>query len=136
MNASEFLKQKVGIFKNFPAERLQQLVEGSRTASFEANEAVAHLGAEATHFGVVLSGTLAVSIQGDGGVPQPIGQLKAGETFGEMALMTGDAVLADFIAESRCEVLLVPVSLFQSVIVAEPGVVQQRSEERRVGKEG
>jgi hypothetical protein len=35
-----------------------------------------------------------------------------------MALMTGDAVLADFIAESRCEFLLIPVSLFQSVIVA------------------
>ena len=35
--------------------------------------------------------------------------------------------LADFIAESRCEVLLIPVSLFQSVIVAEPGAVQRIS---------
>ena len=34
---------------------------------------------------------------------------------------------ADFIAESRCEVLLIPVSLFQSVIVAEPGAVQHIS---------
>ena len=41
--------------------------------------------------------------------------------------MTGDPVLADFIAESRCEVLLIPVSLFQSVIVAEPGAVQHIS---------
>ncbi len=41
--------------------------------------------------------------------------------------MTGDAVLADFIAESRCEVLFIPVSLFQSVIVAEPGTVQHIS---------
>ena len=57
----------------------------------------------------------------------PLGQLKAGDTFNEMALMTGDAVLADFIAESRCEVLLIPVSLFQSVIVAEPGAVQRIS---------
>ena len=53
--------------------------------------------------------------------------MKAGDTFNEMALMTGDTVLADFIAESRCEVLLIPVSLFQSVIVAEPGAVQQIS---------
>jgi acetate kinase len=36
-------------------------------------------------------------------------------------------VQADFIAETRCEVLFIPVSLFQSVIVAEPGVVQQLS---------
>ena len=41
--------------------------------------------------------------------------------------MTGDPVAADFVAESRCEVLLIPVSLFQSVIVAEPGAVQQIS---------
>ena len=53
--------------------------------------------------------------------------MKAGDTFDEMALMTGDALLADFIAESRCEVLLIPVSLFQSVIVAEPGAVQHIS---------
>ena len=35
--------------------------------------------------------------------------------------------LADLIAESRCEVLLIPVSLFQSVILAEPGAVQRIS---------
>src|SRR6478735_142592 len=41
--------------------------------------------------------------------------------------MPRGSVLADFIAESRCEVLLIPVSLFQSAIVAEPGAVQQIS---------
>ena len=70
---------------------------------------------------------MAASVLGDGGTRQLLGQLKAGDTFGEMALMTGDAMLADFIAESRCEVLLIPVSLFQSVIVAEPGAVQHIS---------
>ncbi|HXI52071.1 MAG TPA: acetate/propionate family kinase [Candidatus Saccharimonadales bacterium] len=127
MNASEFLKQKVGLFKDFSPEHLQQLVEGGRTVSFEANEAVAYHGAQATYFSVVLSGTIGASLQADGGVRQQLGQFKAGDTFGELALMTGDVVQADFIAESRCQVLLIPVSLFQSVIVAEPGVVQQIS---------
>ena len=58
---------------------------------------------------------------------QSLGQLKAGDTFNEMALMTGEAVPADFIAESRCELLLIPVALFQSVIVAEPAAVQHIS---------
>ena len=82
--------------------------------SFEAKEAIAHRGEEAAHFGVVLSGTVAASALGDGGAQQSLGTLEAGDTFNEMALMTGDAVFADFIAESRCEVLLIPVSLFQS----------------------
>jgi phosphate propanoyltransferase/cyclic nucleotide-binding protein len=122
-----FLKENVSIFHRFSAERLPALVAGSRLASFEANESVAHQGDEATHFGVVLSGAVNASALGDGGARQSLGQLKAGDTFGEMALMTGHPLPADFIAESRCEVLLIPVSLFQSVIVAEPGAVQHIS---------
>src|SRR5262245_33016320 len=117
MNAHDFLKQKVGMFKDFSDERLQQLVDGSRVCSFEANEAIAYAGAEATNFGVVLSGTVSASVVGGGGNRQRLGELKAGDTFGELALMTRDPMPADLIAESRCEILLIPVSLFQSVIV-------------------
>jgi acetate kinase len=130
MNTSgvtSFLKDNVGLFREISSERLQSLVEGSRLGSFEANETIMHQGDEATHFGVALSGTIHVSVLGDGATRQSLGGLKAGDTFNEMALMTGDVVIADFIAESRCEVLLIPVSLFQSVIVAEPGAVQHIS---------
>jgi acetate kinase len=127
MNTSaivSFLKDKVSPFRDISTERLQHLVEGSRVRSFEANEPVMHQGDEATHFGVVLNGTIHVSALGDGAARHPLGRLKTGDTFNELALMTGRPVVADFIAESRCEVLLIPVSLFQSVIVAEPGAVQ------------
>src|SRR5262249_29126333 len=123
MNTStiaSFLKDKVIPFRALSAERLQALVEGSRAASFEANETILHQGDEATHLGVALSGTIHVSVLGDGATRQSLGRLQPGDTFNELALMTGDAVVADFIAESRCEVLLIPVSLFQSVLVAEP----------------
>jgi len=123
MSAHEFLKTRAEMFKDFSDERLQQLVDGSRVASFEAREAIMHRGEEAAHFGVVLSGTVAASIGGG----DLLGELKAGDTFGELSLMTGDPLVADFIAESRCEVLLIPVSLFQSVIIAEPGAVQRIS---------
>lgn len=130
MNTSaitSFLKDTVSPFREFSTERLQRLVEGSRVGSFEAGATIMHQGDEATHFGVALSGTIHASVLGDSTLRQSLGQLKTGDTFNELALMTGDAVLADFIAESRCEVLLIPVSLFQSVIVAEPGAVQQIS---------
>ena len=127
MNPQTFLKQQVALFQDFSGERLQQLVDGSRLVSLEANEAIAHRGEKAAHFGVVMSGTVTASVLGDGGVRQSLGQLKAGDSFGEMALMTGDPVLADLVAESRCEVMLIPVSLFQSVIVSEPGAVQRIS---------
>ncbi len=122
-----FLRSKVPLFGGFADARLAELVDGSRVAALGANEAVAHQGSEATHFGVVLSGSVAASVTGDGGVRQSLGRLEAGGTFGEMALMTGDAMQADFIAESPCAVLLIPVSLFQSIIVGEPGAVRSIS---------
>src|SRR6516165_7812514 len=122
-----FLKDKVGLFRDISTERLQPLVEGSQVRSFEASETIMHQGDEATHFGVVLSGTIHASVLGDGATRQTLGRLKAGDTFNEMALMTGDVVIADLIAESRCEVLLIPVSLFQSFLVAEPRAVQHIS---------
>ena len=126
MDVTGFIKERVDLFKDFTAERIKQLVDGSLVRSFETNEAIAHQGAEATHFGVVLSGTVAASAVTDG-TRQRLGQLKAGDTFAEAALMTGNPLLADFIAESHCEVLLIPVSLFQSIIVAEPGAVRHIS---------
>jgi acetate kinase len=122
-NPREFLKTRAAMFKDFSEERLQQLVDGSSVRSFEPKEAIMHRGAEATHFGVVMDGT----VEADGGNGQRLGELSAGETFGELALMSGNPLLADFIARSHCEVLLVPVSLFQSIIVAEPGAVQRIS---------
>ncbi len=77
MNSTGFLKQQVGLFKGFSVERLEQLVTGSRAGSFEAKEAIEHHGAEATHFGVVLSGEVSASVPGDGGTRQSLGQLKA-----------------------------------------------------------
>ena len=127
MTTLDFLKQRVNVFQDFSNERLQELVDGSRAVGFEANEAIAHQGSEATHFGVVVSGTVAASVSANGGGRQALGQLKTGDTFGEMALMTGEPVAADLIAESRSQVLLIPVSLFKSVIVAEPNAVQRIS---------
>ncbi len=127
MDVAQFLKDKVPLMKDFSAESLRDLAAGSRVSSFEAKEAVEHAGDEVTHFGVVLSGTLEVSAVGDGGVRKALGQLQSGGTFGELALMTGDKLAADFIAATRCEILLIPVSLFQSKIMTQPAAVQHIS---------
>ncbi len=122
--AASFLKDHVGPFRSISADRLNQLVDGSRIAWFETSEIILHHGAQAAPFGVVLAGEVAASVLGDGAERVLFGKLKAGDTFNELALMTGDVVVADFIAESRCEILLIPVALFQSVIVSEPGALQ------------
>ena len=120
MSTARILKEQVSVLGQFSDERLERLVSGSEKATFEAGQAILRQGDEATHFGIILGGTVAASVEGDGGESRVLGRLEAGDTFNELSLMTGDTVLADFVAETRCEVLLVPVSLFQSVIVSEP----------------
>jgi acetate kinase len=41
-----------------------------------------------------------------------------------MALMSGDKTMADAVAETRCQVLRIPVAVFQSVIMTNPRAVQ------------
>src|SRR5208282_6539931 len=103
-----FLKSRVSLFAGFSEERLAKLVDDSRVVSFEPNEAVIEYGSEVAHLGVVLDGAIAVSVIADGGARQGLGRVEAAETFGELALMTGDKMPADLIAEARSEVLLIP----------------------------
>ncbi|QDT57055.1 Acetate kinase [Caulifigura coniformis] len=115
-----YLKNSVRVFRDFTADELQTLVDGSQAKSFETSEFILHQGHEARCFGVVLGGTIDVSIPGEGGVRKSLGLLRVGETFNEFALMTGDAMPADLIARSRCDVLLIPVAQFQSIILTKP----------------
>jgi acetate kinase len=125
MSTAEFLKNKVDLFKNFSDELIREVVEGSGVQTFEINEAVAHCGDEVTRFNVLLSGNVTASILGEGGQRQRLGQLEPGSTFGDMAIMTGDRMLADFVAESPAQVLRIPISLFKSKVMTNPQAVQQ-----------
>src|SRR5689334_9683372 len=127
MNIPDLLKEKVAVFKSFSLDRLKELEAGSRLASFEVNEAVAHAGEEPVYFYVVLSGIVVASVIGDGGIRQVLGRLTAGETFGEMAIMTGNPMVADIIVEEPAQVLLIPVPLFQAIVMSEPSAVQHVS---------
>src|SRR5262249_55349740 len=120
---SSFLNTQSEFFKDFSNERLRELVAGSRVRSFEPKEVIMYRGENATHFGVILKGTVA----GEGSNGVRVGELEPGATFGELSLMTGDVMLVDVVAASPCQVLLIPVSLFKALIVAEPGMVQRIS---------
>jgi acetate kinase len=124
---ADFVSHPVGVFSELPGDRLRELVEGSQVLSFEPHEAIINHGDEATHYCVLLDGRATVSVLGDGGLRRTLGALGPGETFGDLALMSGEPNPADVIADTPCDVLLIPVSLFQSIIVAEPRAVRRIS---------
>ena len=126
-NIADFLKKKVSLFEHLSENKLAEILKGSRAVSYEPNEAVVRFGEDADFLGVLLKGKLFASVISDNGSRTTIGQIKEGETFGEMALMSRDKTVADIIAETNCQVLRIPVGLFQSVILTEPNAIQQMS---------
>jgi acetate kinase len=119
--------KNVELFAGFPDEQREALADGSRLEMFASGETIVHAGDEVHFLGVILDGRVtAFAITPEGG-RQPLGQIGPGETFGEMALMSGDPSVADFVAETRCRVLLLPMTLFQSRIMTEPRAVQHIS---------
>src|SRR4051812_21995316 len=120
INVPTFLQKHVSLFQDMSEESLQGLATGSCITGFEANEAIAHCGDDVSHLSVILSGAVSASAIGDSGTRQVLGRLESGGTFGELALMTGDKLLADLIAETPCQVLRIPVSIVQATIMSNP----------------
>jgi acetate kinase len=119
-----FLKTRVGLFSNISDDRITAVLLGSHVLSYEPNEAVLSFGEEAGFLGVLLEGRISASVLADEGVRKELAQFSEGDTFGEMALMSGDKSVADIIAETHCKVLRIPVDMFQSVILTEPNALK------------
>jgi CRP/FNR family transcriptional regulator len=126
-NISDFLKKKVSLFEHLSENKLDQILKGSKVVSYEPNEAVVRFGEDAGFLGVLVKGKLSASVISENGSRTTIGHFNEGDTFGEMALMSRDKTVADIIAETNCQVLRIPVEIFQSVILTEPTALKKLS---------
>src|SRR5215210_3581762 len=91
-----FLKESVPLLADFAHNQLAELAHGSSVAVLQPGEVIVHAGDELRFLGVVLEGKIAASVPAADGPPHSLGELGPGETFGEMALVSGDSAVADF----------------------------------------
>ena len=118
-----FLEGSVPLLSHFTLAQRGELAEGSEVRVYEPGDTLLHAGDEVHFLGIVLEGSVQAFLPGGtGGLP--LGTLQPGDTFGELALMSGDAALADLKAGTRCRVMFIPLTLFQSRIMANPGAAQ------------
>ena len=122
-----FLHEKVELFKEFPIDRLGELVNGSRQTTFEGNEAVIEFGEEGWFLGVLLSGQAEASVTDNTGRKVRLSLLEPGSIFGEISLMTGDKTIASIVGITRCSALLIPQQLFSTMLVTQPSAIRYLS---------
>jgi len=120
----EFIHHKVPLLSHFTAEQRKELAEGSQFQVFEPGAVILYAGDEVHFLYVVIEGSIAASVLAPDGKSLPFGKQGPGQTFGELALLSGDPIVVDIKAETRSRLMLVPLSLFQTCIMANQGAAQ------------
>lgn len=123
-----FLKTHVALLADFSDEQRGELASGSQIQVFGAGEGILHSGAVVHFLCIVLEGHVAAAVPAPDGTMQEVGRFGPGETFGEIALMTGEPAVATYSAATRCRLMLVPMTLFRSHIITNGKAVQRISQ--------
>jgi CRP-like cAMP-binding protein len=116
----EMLTRSVDLFKGIPAEQLLGFVEGSTISQVEKNEAFVRTGDDGRFLGILLEGEVEISVTDDSGEKHLLAVLRSGEVFGEMALLSNEKTAADVVARTSCKALLVPRTVFSTLLATHP----------------
>ena len=120
IDLKRFFLEQVPLFHNFAADKVEEIILCSRLATYEGNEAIIETGDDGRFMGIVISGHAEISMTDNTGTRNVISQLAAGDVFGVMSLLTGDPIVADVIAGTRCFVLMIPQETFNTHILTNP----------------
>ncbi len=116
--------RSVELFTAMSNDQRAQLARGARPALFASGEIIVREGDRDTSMFVVQRGEAAVSLAGAEG---EVARLRAGDFFGEMALLTGEPRTATVRAVDDCDVIEIGVAAFRAIVVADPAIVERVS---------
>ena len=103
------------------AER-SQLFGGGRAVLYGAGETIVRRGQPGRSLFVVLRGEASVTLTGTAG---EVARLRAGDVFGEMSLLTGEARTATVAAITDCDLLEIDADGFRRVVLENPPVLER-----------
>jgi len=131
MNSQEeliqILSNRVELFKDFPLEKIGQILAGSKIVKVEENESVIEEEAGGRYLGIVISGGVnIVKVENDGS-KRKIASLGPFEIFGEISLMTNEKSVANVVGNTHSEVVLIPRDIFSKMLITEPTAISYLS---------
>jgi acetate kinase len=123
IETGQFFLEQVQLFRSFTADKVQEIVALSEFNTFEGNESILEVGNEGCFLGVLVTGQAELSVADNTGGRISVDDLQPGDVFGGTSLLTGNRVMADVIAKTRCLVLLIPKDIFNERILSNPKAV-------------
>lgn len=110
-------------FKDAPEEAIAELTGAFTARPVKAGQAVVCEGDSGGEFFLLASGSLKVKAD-KGGEEKYLGNISTGDTFGEIASLTGGRRLASVTASEDSLLLALPQADFQSTVHKHPGLAE------------
>lgn len=115
----------VAPFASLPEEDRADIAERLQYAPFARGDVITKQGNKANWLYILAFGEAEVLYEPPGGVPRVIGAVRAGEFFGEMALLNGDARAATVIAKTDVECYRLDRASFQELVLSKPHIAEE-----------
>ena len=114
--------RKHPIFCDLDAEALDQLCRYARHATLKRGATLFSKGDPGNSLVAVISGTVKISVSSPDGRSAILNLIGAGETFGEMSVLDGQARSADAIASTNCEIFIIDRREFIPFVRSQPAL--------------
>lgn len=106
------------VFAPLAPQEIRNLLGSLEIKEYGAGEAIIREGEKGDAFYILRSGTARVVKESDGG--KVLNHLKAGDSFGELALLTGEARAASIITKEPSSTFRLEKSAFDQIVAASP----------------
>lgn len=129
----EDLKHAEKVFPKAEGRAIAEAARRLRTVRYRPGQRVISQGERGEDFYIVVRGTLDVVHQQDDGSDRVLKSLGAGESFGEIALLSDVPRTASVVARTDSEVLVMDRETFRGIVASDPGAgsdMSDRAEER------
>ena len=103
-----------------PETALETLARAIRTHLYKSGDKLAERGQDANHVCLIISGQLRVLNYSSTGRMVRYAALGPGDFFGELAAIDGQPRSATVVAETDCEIAILPAEDFQDLIASQP----------------
>jgi small-conductance mechanosensitive channel/CRP-like cAMP-binding protein len=113
------------LMQPLPEDSRAVLIERARLRRHGPGEVVVRKGDPSGEMFIVEKGTLAVEVPREPEGTSEVAQLGAGDYFGEMGLLTGEARSATVRAKTLCDLVVIDHDAFHDVLAAHPEVVDR-----------
>jgi CRP/FNR family transcriptional regulator, cyclic AMP receptor protein len=124
-NSTLSVLRKHPIFCDLDSDALDQLCRYARHSTFKRGAAIFSKGDPGNSLFAVISGTVKISISSPEGRNAILNLIGAGEIFGEIAVLDGQARTADATANTNCEIFIIDRREFIPFVRSQPALAMK-----------